>query len=121
MLYAIQVSVGGHIKFGVSKNVKERLYQLQTGNPHRLYIRAAVDSGDEYELKIHNELKESRAIGEWFKPTQKVMDMVDHMRSQSVPELLDIGSKNRREKPFDRTAYQKEYMRKWRKKRRQSG
>lgn len=59
------------VKIGKSKNVQERIMQLQTGNPNKLYVlkRIILGSSEEMnnlETRLHRELKEKNINGEWF-------------------------------------------------------
>lgn len=59
------------VKIGKSKNVQERIMQLQTGNPNKLYVlkRIILGSSEEMnylETRLHKELKEKNINGEWF-------------------------------------------------------
>ena len=61
------------IKVGHTTNLKRRLRSLQTGNPHKLEVRAAIvcgsrDDAAKLERSIHwiAEKKFRRLEGEWF-------------------------------------------------------
>lgn len=57
-------------KIGFSKDVKQRLIILQTGNPETLKIHHSIECCSTktrlLEKKIHSELSYKRIKGEWF-------------------------------------------------------
>jgi hypothetical protein len=62
----------GHVKIGVADNVTKRLKQLQTGNPHRLYLVAYLPlpsrhDADRVEQTAHADTEIERLCGEWFR------------------------------------------------------
>jgi hypothetical protein len=68
-LYVIQMAVTGDLKIGRSKNVGNRLKQLQTGAPHRLKIILVAKGQGHRERKLHQALRTYRnrgQRGEWF-------------------------------------------------------
>jgi hypothetical protein len=79
VIYAIQAGESGPIKFGVTESLKCRLEALQTGNPRKLRVLAAVNMPHEYERTIHGWLKEERVSGEWF-DGPKAADLVRDLR-----------------------------------------
>jgi hypothetical protein len=79
-VYFIQAIDGGPIKIGYSataEGVQARLKSMQTGNPQPLVVRRLVEAPPEYERQLHNRLAEWRARGEWFWPSQRVLDVCD--------------------------------------------
>lgn len=64
MIYAI--SCRGALKFGVARNPKARLKELQTGNPNELKLEVALSLTDDKEKQIHRWLKSECIRGEWF-------------------------------------------------------
>lgn len=67
-LYIIQSAVTGAVKIGRSKDVRSRLYQLQTGSPHRLKLLLMVPDRGYMERGIHQRMSSHklRCEGEWF-------------------------------------------------------
>lgn len=66
-LYFIQTSNNGMIKIGRSINPEKRLKQLQTGNPFKLKLIHVFEKQGYKEKILHEELKEFKLKGEWFK------------------------------------------------------
>jgi len=126
MIYAIRA--GEAIKFGVAKNPAQRLKELQTGCPHKLELVAVMDLPHENERLMHEYLSEHRLVGEWFAPGDKVSEVLSDPRWRakwqhggSAAPAVSVAAVERNtvsDKPdvvagkFDRTAYQREYMRK---------
>jgi hypothetical protein len=66
-LYLIQQKGSNYFKVGISGNVKRRLENLQSGNPHKLYIvRYWKISNRIIETLVHNVLAEYHVHLEWF-------------------------------------------------------
>lgn len=54
----------------------DRLKSLQTSYPDKLIILATIRGTMTLEKIIHSELSEYRLNGEWFKPTQAVLEKI---------------------------------------------
>jgi hypothetical protein len=66
-LYLIQQKGSNYFKVGVSGNVKRRLENLQSGNPHKLYIvRYWYILDKSIEALVHNVLAAYHVRLEWF-------------------------------------------------------
>lgn len=68
----------GHIKIGIASNIRNRINVLQTGNPYKLRLLAALsvpcaEDALEIEKHLHNLFDSERLEGEWFK-CDKVVD-----------------------------------------------
>lgn len=69
--YVLQMDgPGALIKIGRTKNPKSRLATLRTGLPWPCRVVALV--GSDVERDLHQLLKEHRAQGEWFHPSEKL-------------------------------------------------
>jgi len=68
-VYAIREQETGKLKLGISKNPHQRMKQLQTANPNRLELVAAIPAPNRFkdESRMHHEASEHRIHGEWFK------------------------------------------------------
>lgn len=78
MVYFITDS--NHIKIGYTKNdVRKRLKQLQTSNPNKLFLLGYIEGDKEIEKKLHKKFYSSiiRQNGEWFSPTQDLLDYIN--------------------------------------------
>ena len=67
-LYLIQSDVTGAFKIGITKNVKKRIKQLQTGSPHKLKLILLLKGQSHRERSLHRALRSvmTRDTGEWF-------------------------------------------------------
>jgi hypothetical protein len=66
-LYLIQQKGSSYFKVGISGNVKRRLENLQSGNPHKLYIVRYWKISDKgIETLVHNVLASYHIRLEWF-------------------------------------------------------
>lgn len=68
-LYAIRAEGTDLVKFGIAKDVQQRIRQLQTGSPHRLSCIVAISTpvARSAETLLHSQLTNIRQHGEWFK------------------------------------------------------
>ena len=65
ILYIIRAK--NHYKIGVTKDVQNRLKQIQTGNHEKLELIDTIEIINEsLESSIHKNLKEHSTNGEWF-------------------------------------------------------
>ena len=67
--YVYVIQAGVFFKIGRTKNIKSRLSQMKTSNPHELRVVGlkVVDSPDIEEFLLHREYEHHRVRGEWFK------------------------------------------------------
>lgn len=78
MVYFITDS--NHIKIGYTKNdVRKRLKQLQTSNPNKLFLLGYIEGDKNVEKTLHKKFSSSiiRQNGEWFSPTQDLLDYIN--------------------------------------------
>ena len=68
-LYFIKMGNQNLVKIGISQTPKQRLKELQTANPFKLYIinTLQVNNARELERKFHKIYDGFRMKGEWFK------------------------------------------------------
>jgi hypothetical protein len=65
------------IKIGSSNDVRARLNDLQCGSPVPLRVIGIAKSGGvDLEYSLHSEFAGSRAHGEWFKVSAKLMERI---------------------------------------------
>ena len=70
-----------NIKIGFTKlDVEKRLNQLQTGCVKKLFILGYITGTMQDEKMLHNMFGSSRLRynGEWFKPTQNLLDYINN-------------------------------------------
>jgi hypothetical protein len=81
MIYFIQEGKDGPIKVGHSSDPEARLAALQTGNSKTLHLRRTVKGGNRMEQELHSELEHLRLRedGEWFGPSEKVLQLASQL------------------------------------------
>jgi hypothetical protein len=67
-LYIISIKDTDLYKIGVTKDIENRLNQLQTGNPFEFHVHefCITEKCWELETMLHKHLKDRRFKGEWF-------------------------------------------------------
>ena len=83
MIYAIRCGENGPIKFGYAKDPRKRLLQLQTSHHEILQLLACEQSMDDEaaEQIVHAKCAPYRIRGEWFRPSERVMAVVESMKT----------------------------------------
>lgn len=77
MIYFIQSADGtGPIKIGYSAQLKVRLEDIQRYSPVRLKVVSTIKGGLKKERMIHKYFDKVRLWGEWFEPTQELLDFI---------------------------------------------
>ena len=89
----------GPIKIGFSNNVKKRLKSLQVGNPNKLKILRKISGSKRLEKRFHRHFGWCRLYGEWFNPTQELLNVINCKSIEIVPEpypkIIDVSIKNK--------------------------
>lgn len=77
-LYIIRSGDTNKYKIGISKDPKQRLEALQTGNGETLEIVHTFPTRYDYKLEagLHNSYKSKKTIGEWFEFSEKELSEV---------------------------------------------
>jgi hypothetical protein len=76
-LYFIENEAFGLIKIGVTGlDVEQRRLALERGCGVPLRLLAVVPNGGSYEQDLHFALSNSRALGEWFRPTPELRAII---------------------------------------------
>ncbi len=79
LVYFIRQGDNGPIKIGLSTHgsLPMRLSALQAANPERLVL-LATQSWDRFlEAHLHEEFSEDRLLGEWFRPSDRLLRYID--------------------------------------------
>lgn len=66
VVYAIGPEQSSVVKIGTTENIKNRLRGIQTGSPHRLYVRWQFGGSSALEEFLHARFDHLRLEGEWF-------------------------------------------------------
>ena len=85
----------GAIKIGATKNVQERLRQLQRYSPVPVVLLGVFPGG--VEVDIQNHFKHLRMYGEWFKDTPELRKFIaapyppnkQHVTVEDTGDLID--------------------------------
>jgi DNA-binding transcriptional regulator YiaG len=94
----------GYIKIGIAANVKERLTQLQCGQPFRLRVLATMPGDAETERLLHARYASVRKSGEWFSATPELLADIRRAR-----ETIQAPMKLKREVPEEVKAMSKDF------------
>jgi hypothetical protein len=70
-VYVIRAGQSHNVKIGVTRNVKTRLKELQTGNPEILHVEHVIPYASAYkayaiEDALHKQFASRCVVGEWF-------------------------------------------------------
>lgn len=69
-VYFIQANAPtGLVKIGCAAHPSDRVRSLQTGSPALLTLLGTEPGGAARERELHQQFADSRAHGEWFRPT----------------------------------------------------
>ncbi|GAA2770315.1 hypothetical protein VO63_19895 [Streptomyces showdoensis] len=115
VVYVIGSAADRRVKIGSAGNARNRLMELQSGNPNPLRILATVEGGRLLERLIHEHLKRFRGIGEWFdfgeaNPIHMVTDAVQALRDKGLfpsPEGLEELRESQKRSPSALTVKEK--------------
>jgi len=66
-----------YVKVGVASNPQNRLRDIQTACPLELELLATFPGGYVLEAILHKVIDRHRVRGEWFKRTEKVVEIID--------------------------------------------
>jgi len=83
-IYFIGLLTKPYVKIGVSRNVAERLLELQCGNPFQLVLLHMCPGNTAIEASLHHLLDKHRIRGEWFYHNQDVEKIINHLKRSSV-------------------------------------
>ncbi len=79
--------MGLRTKIGLTKNIKKRVQNLQTGSSGELVVCALEPGGIEREQKLHKLFESERRQGEWFVCTPKLTRHIrdTHLKNKMLP------------------------------------
>ncbi|WP_298800026.1 GIY-YIG nuclease family protein [uncultured Devosia sp.] len=73
-VYFIQSGQNGPIKIGVAKDVRKRLWQLQTSSHEPLTLLGTCDGDEALEAEFHLQFSQFHIRGEWFAPDPLLLE-----------------------------------------------
>lgn len=85
-VYFIRDELTGNIKIGVAADPEKRLQELATGSAGALTILRTEPGGARRELALHKKFSADRVRGEWFRPSDALME---HITSDVVDEMIE--------------------------------
>ena len=96
-VYVIQIRRTSKYKIGITKHIKTRLKQFQTGNPEPLDMVVFMETEDPRKLEslLHQEFKEKRLSGEWFELNEKDLLIIKIMGNQIGAHVVDAAALRR--------------------------
>jgi hypothetical protein len=78
-IYFVQAGPGGPIKVGWTLDIEQRLGSLRVDNPEELTLLATAHGGLDVEQRLHQIFESTRIRGEWFRPSPKLMELIDRL------------------------------------------
>ena len=92
IVYVIATPGFEYIKIGRTKSLKQRMNNIQSGCPFRLFfhqgIRTPRDS--EVESVMHNLIAHVRVRGEWFKPTDADLITIGDFCNETNKHIREV-------------------------------
>lgn len=64
--------------------MKSRISNLQVGCPQDLILLSVIDGGRDVESLLHDRFSDSRIRGEWFDPTDDLMEFIQSSASYEI-------------------------------------
>lgn len=94
-VYFAQAGEGGPVKIGIAKDVKQRITNLQTGNPKRIKLLCSpmVDESQANltESYLHRIFHGFRLEGEWFKPSPWMLSFIEDIGRRGIMDNRPRG------------------------------
>ena len=91
-IYFIQEGAGNAIKIGKTSNMKSRLAGLQSSNPNKLVVLFRTKETTHInEQLIHSFFANDRLIGEWFKPSPRLLKFISVLRNNVTNGEIPIS------------------------------
>lgn len=77
------------VKIGVAVDPQRRLFELQTGNPHTLEIKATTNGGYHLESALHRAFKDEWHKGEWYVLTPRLAAVINELQQVPVDPISE--------------------------------
>lgn len=88
VVYFIRHDEDGLIKIGTSKNLAQRLVQLRAEYRAELTVLGVCDGDIYLERELHKQFISHWRFGEWFKPSEELMEFINqHAKQPSLDHL----------------------------------
>ena len=92
VVYFAQCADSGLIKIGMTINLDRRLYQLRNpkkGERRNINLLVATQGRRAREKMFHEHFHDSRAFGEWFRPSQGILNEVQLLAAGETSVPID--------------------------------
>lgn len=77
-IYFIQVAGGGPVKIGITRHdPRQRMVKIQSDCPWPVQLLGAIKGDIDQEAIFHRQLEEFKLQGEWFRPAEQVIAVVE--------------------------------------------
>lgn len=87
-VYFIRSQKTGLIKIGTSGDVNERITNIAFVNKTRIDFLAAIEGSYTLERKLHRRFDKSRVEGEWFNPSNELMEYIESCPLHKIPRQV---------------------------------
>lgn len=84
VVYFVQNPSSRKIKIGFSCNFKQRMKALECGAGEALEVLLLIDGGYDLERDLHLKFSNHRIKGEWFHPTQEIIDYISKLKTKAA-------------------------------------
>lgn len=82
VVYFVQDGVSKKIKIGYSSNFKRRYRDLCSSNANDLFVLGVIRGSEEKEREIHSQFSHHRSHGEWFHPTEQILQFIKEVKTE---------------------------------------
>lgn len=78
-VYLIEDEENNRYKIGVTKNLKKRLRNLQTGNSNQIKVKYIYETEFPFRIEqmLHNKFSEYNELNEWYNLPKQIVDNFD--------------------------------------------
>jgi Meiotically up-regulated gene 113 len=94
MIYFIQNERTRLIKIGFSGDVYGRMRALQNETPDHLDLLAITNGDREEEIRFHKQFAVDRVTGEWFRPSDQLLAIIESFPKIHDASLSELGRKS---------------------------
>lgn len=84
--YFIREPLAGAIKIGIAYDVLVRMTTLQAAHPYELKLIGRCAGGVTLERALHAEFAADRLLGEWFLPSEPLLERIRGLCSPKAPK-----------------------------------
>lgn len=94
MVYVITTADFAHIKVGLTKCMRQRLSNIQSGCPFSLSLWLAIRTPipEKIEQYVHNQLRQHNTRGEWFSPDAPALDWMVRFFTETNRNVREVAN-----------------------------